>query len=170
MANTLIPVEERNLTPNEVELLDKRRSRGFMLMVISGQFAIIAIVLLLWMVQDLTYAPGWAHPICLLFCFLADCFGPQRAYGRICVAALRNSRAVIPSKRAGVLKRASRRKAAMADRIMVVAEQREGKLNRVSLETLAAAQAIGKETGWSVDVVLPGYHTAPGAGIGGAQG
>ena len=49
----------------------------------------------------------------------------------------------------------------MADRILVVAEQREGKLNRVSLETLAAAQAIGKETGWPVDFVLPGFHTAP---------
>jgi electron transfer flavoprotein alpha subunit len=48
----------------------------------------------------------------------------------------------------------------MADRILVVAEQREGKLNRVSLETLAAAQAIGKETGWPVDVVLPGFHAA----------
>src|SRR3984957_9045170 len=47
----------------------------------------------------------------------------------------------------------------MAGRILVVAEQREGKLNRVSLETLGAAQAIGKETGWPVDVVLPGYHT-----------
>jgi electron transfer flavoprotein alpha subunit len=52
------------------------------------------------------------------------------------------------------------RKAVMADRIMVVAEQREGKLNRVSLETLAAGQAIGKESGWLVDVVLPGYQTA----------
>lgn len=48
----------------------------------------------------------------------------------------------------------------MTDRILVVAEQREGKLNRVSLETLAAAQAIGRETGWPVDVVLPGFHTA----------
>jgi electron transfer flavoprotein alpha subunit len=47
----------------------------------------------------------------------------------------------------------------MADRILVVAEQREGQLNRVSLETLAAAQAIGKEAGWPVDVVLPGYKT-----------
>ena len=47
----------------------------------------------------------------------------------------------------------------MPDRILVVAEQREGKLNRVSLETLAAAQTIGKETGWSVEVVLPGFHT-----------
>jgi electron transfer flavoprotein alpha subunit len=48
----------------------------------------------------------------------------------------------------------------MADRIIVVAEQREGKLNRVSLETLSAAQAIAKDTGWSVEVVLPGYQTA----------
>ena len=48
----------------------------------------------------------------------------------------------------------------MGDRIVVVAEQREGKLNRVSLETLAGAQAIGKQTGWAVDVVLPGYQTA----------
>ena len=47
----------------------------------------------------------------------------------------------------------------MAERILVVAEQRDGKLNRVSLETLAAAQAISKETGWEVAVVLPGYQT-----------
>ena len=42
----------------------------------------------------------------------------------------------------------------------MVAEQREGTLNRVSLEILAAAQAIGKETGWTVEVVLPGSQTA----------
>jgi electron transfer flavoprotein alpha subunit len=47
----------------------------------------------------------------------------------------------------------------MPGQILVVAEQREGKLNRVSLETVAAAQAIGKETGWPVEVVLPGYRT-----------
>jgi electron transfer flavoprotein alpha subunit len=45
----------------------------------------------------------------------------------------------------------------MADSILVVAEQREGKLNRVSLETIAAAQAISKNTGWQVEVVLPGH-------------
>jgi electron transfer flavoprotein alpha subunit len=48
----------------------------------------------------------------------------------------------------------------MADRIMVVAEQREGTLNRVSLEIIAAAQAISKETGWTVEVVLPGNQTS----------
>jgi electron transfer flavoprotein alpha subunit len=44
----------------------------------------------------------------------------------------------------------------MADTILVVAEQREGKLNRVSFETIAAAQAIARDTGWAVEVVLPG--------------
>jgi electron transfer flavoprotein alpha subunit len=47
----------------------------------------------------------------------------------------------------------------MADQIIVVAEQREGKLNRTSFEAIAAAQAIGKETGWPVEIVLPGYQT-----------
>jgi len=48
----------------------------------------------------------------------------------------------------------------MADSILVVAEQREGKLNRVSFETIAAAQAIAKENGWPVEVVLVGNGIA----------
>ncbi|HEY6448538.1 MAG TPA: electron transfer flavoprotein subunit alpha/FixB family protein, partial [Acidobacteriaceae bacterium] len=48
----------------------------------------------------------------------------------------------------------------MADSILVVAEQREGKLNRASFETLAGAQAISQQTGWAVDVVLPGSGIA----------
>ena len=44
----------------------------------------------------------------------------------------------------------------MPDTILVVAEQRDGKLNRVSFETIAAAQAISKDTGWAVECVLPG--------------
>jgi electron transfer flavoprotein alpha subunit len=52
----------------------------------------------------------------------------------------------------------------MPNTILVVAEQREGKLNRVSFETLAAAQAIAKETGWTVEAVLPGNNlSAPAA-------
>ncbi|HEY4051304.1 MAG TPA: hypothetical protein VGM27_30950 [Acidobacteriaceae bacterium] len=62
MANPLIPMEERTLTPDEVEALDKRRHRGLMLLVVSVQFAIISTLLLLWVAQDLTYSPGWAHP------------------------------------------------------------------------------------------------------------
>ena len=52
----------------------------------------------------------------------------------------------------------------MPETILVVAEQREGKLNRVSFETIAAAQSIAKETGWPVEVVLPGNSlSAPAA-------
>lgn len=43
---------------------------------------------------------------------------------------------------------------------MVVAEQREGKLNRVVLETVAVAQSIGREAGWPVEIVLPGANLA----------
>ncbi len=49
----------------------------------------------------------------------------------------------------------------MPNTILVVAEQREGKLNRVSFETIAAAQQISKDTGWQVEAVLPGDNVAP---------
>jgi electron transfer flavoprotein alpha subunit len=44
----------------------------------------------------------------------------------------------------------------MADTILVIAEQREGKLNRVSWETVTAAQAIAAETGWSIEAAVFG--------------
>jgi len=67
MANSLLPPEERNLTPDQVERLDKRREWGHTLLVIAGQFAVIATVLLLWVGQDLTYSPGWVHPMAYYF-------------------------------------------------------------------------------------------------------
>jgi cytochrome c biogenesis factor len=67
MANSLLPPEERNLTPDQVEALDKRRELGHTLLVIAGQFAVIATVLLLWVGQDLSYSPGWAHPMAYYF-------------------------------------------------------------------------------------------------------
>jgi len=67
MANMLLPPEERNLTPNQVEALDKRRDLGHTLLVIAGQVTVIATVLLLWVGQDLAYSPGWAHPIAYYF-------------------------------------------------------------------------------------------------------
>ena len=70
MANSLLPPEERNLTPEQVEALDKRREWGHTLLVIAGQFAVISVVLLLWVGQDLTYSPGWIHPMAYYF-FLA---------------------------------------------------------------------------------------------------
>ncbi len=63
MANLLIPVEERNLTPDQVEILDKRRTWGLTLQTIAGLFAVIGTILLLWVGQDLTYSPGWIHPM-----------------------------------------------------------------------------------------------------------
>jgi hypothetical protein len=69
MANSLLPPEERNLTPDQVEALDKRREWGHTLLVIACQFAVIATVLLLWVGQDLTYSPGWIHPMAYYFAF-----------------------------------------------------------------------------------------------------
>src|SRR5579872_572417 len=48
--------------------------------------------------------------------------------------------------------------------ILVVVEQREGKLNRVSMETLAAAQAIALETGWTLEAAVVGNGIAGVAG------
>ena len=44
----------------------------------------------------------------------------------------------------------------MADSILVVVEQREGKLNRVSWETLTGAQALASETGWALEAAVAG--------------
>ena len=44
----------------------------------------------------------------------------------------------------------------MADTILVVVEQREGKLNRVSWETITGAQAIAAETGWTLEAAVAG--------------
>jgi hypothetical protein len=63
MANTLLPLEERNLTPDQVELLDKRRRRGQLFLVLCLQCLVVATLLTLWSGQDLTVSPGWAHPI-----------------------------------------------------------------------------------------------------------
>ena len=63
MANMHIPEVERNLSPLQVATLDKRRQKGLMFQVLSGQFAFFAVLLLLWTGQDLTYDPGWVHPM-----------------------------------------------------------------------------------------------------------
>jgi electron transfer flavoprotein alpha subunit len=44
----------------------------------------------------------------------------------------------------------------VANNILVVVEQREGKLNRVSWETITAAQAIAAETGWTLEAAVVG--------------
>jgi electron transfer flavoprotein alpha subunit len=44
----------------------------------------------------------------------------------------------------------------MADTVLVIVEQREGKLNRVSYETIAGAQALTAETGWTLEAAVLG--------------
>jgi electron transfer flavoprotein alpha subunit len=48
----------------------------------------------------------------------------------------------------------------MSDIILVIVEQREGKLNRVSWETLTAAQGLAAETGWSLEAAVAGSGVA----------
>ncbi|MBS1849384.1 MAG: electron transfer flavoprotein subunit alpha/FixB family protein [Acidobacteria bacterium] len=48
--------------------------------------------------------------------------------------------------------------------ILVVVEQREGKLNRVSLETLAAGQALAADTGWTLEAAVVGNGVSGVAG------
>jgi hypothetical protein len=79
MANTILPAEERALTPAEVDALDRRRRRGQLLLVMGWQFVIIGLLVTLWAGQDATYSPGWARPmldwdillfVCALVCFV----------------------------------------------------------------------------------------------------
>jgi len=48
----------------------------------------------------------------------------------------------------------------MPDSILVIVEQREGKLSRVSWETLAAGQAMAAETGWTLEAAVAGSGVA----------
>jgi electron transfer flavoprotein alpha subunit len=49
----------------------------------------------------------------------------------------------------------------MPDTILVVVEQREGKLNRVSWETITAGQAIAAATGWVLEAAVVGSGVGP---------
>ncbi len=48
----------------------------------------------------------------------------------------------------------------MAETILIVVEQREGKLNRVSWETITGAQAIAAQTGWTIEAAVVGNGIA----------
>jgi electron transfer flavoprotein alpha subunit len=52
----------------------------------------------------------------------------------------------------------------MPDTILVVVEQREGKLNRVSWETITAGQTIAGQTGWTLEAAVVGSSVASIAG------
>jgi hypothetical protein len=89
MANMSIPAAERNLKPDQVAALDKRRQWGLAFQVISGQFAFFAVLLLLWSGQDLTYSPGWVHPmfyynlLCGLLAVIFAIYGTYLRRGRV---------------------------------------------------------------------------------------
>jgi hypothetical protein len=63
MANMLIPSDERNLTPEQVVALDRRRRRGQLFLVLCFQCLIVGTLVTLWAGQDLTYSPGWVRPM-----------------------------------------------------------------------------------------------------------
>ena len=48
----------------------------------------------------------------------------------------------------------------MADTILVIVEQREGKLNRTSWETIAAGQALAADTGWALEAAVVGANVS----------
>lgn len=48
----------------------------------------------------------------------------------------------------------------MADTVLAVLEQRQGKLNRVSLETITAGQSLATETGWALEACVIGSGVA----------
>ena len=52
----------------------------------------------------------------------------------------------------------------MPETILVVAEQQQGKLNRVSWETIAAGQAIASASGWQLQAAVIGAGVAAAAG------
>ena len=70
MANMLIPVEERHLTPEQVDELDRRRRRGHLLLNLGYQALIVGLIVTLWSGQDATYSPGWARPLVYWDAFL----------------------------------------------------------------------------------------------------
>jgi hypothetical protein len=83
MANLNLPAEERTLTPDQVEALDKRRQWGFTFQIIAGQFLVFAVLLTLWSGQDATYSPGWVHPMVyynILAVVVALVFGAYGTY------------------------------------------------------------------------------------------
>ena len=83
MSNPTFTASERNLTPDQVEALDKRRQWGLAFQVIAGQFSVFAVLLTLWAGQDVTYSPGWVHPMFyydILAVILAVIFGMYGTY------------------------------------------------------------------------------------------
>jgi hypothetical protein len=82
MANMILPFEERNLNPDEVEALDRRRRRGQLFMIIGLQCLVVATLVTMWAGQDLTYTYGWFFPMAYwdAIMFTASAFFLVRGY------------------------------------------------------------------------------------------
>ena len=63
MANLSIPLEERNMTPQQVDALELRRRKGALLLTIAGQFTVISVLLCAWAGSDFVWSPGLAKPM-----------------------------------------------------------------------------------------------------------
>ena len=63
MASAHLPFAERTLSPAEIDALDRRRRKGHLFLVMGWQFLLVSIFVTLWAGQDLTYSPGWVHPM-----------------------------------------------------------------------------------------------------------
>ena len=70
MPNMLLPIEERNLTPDEVEALDHRRHIGLVFQTVAGQLLIVAVLLTVWAGQDWVLSP-WPWKPMVYYCILA---------------------------------------------------------------------------------------------------
>jgi hypothetical protein len=71
MPNMSLPPEERDLNPDQVEALDRRRRRGTLLLTFAGMFTIIGVLLTCWVGQDLVYSPDLSRP--MTYYFLVAC-------------------------------------------------------------------------------------------------
>jgi hypothetical protein len=67
MPNPVLPSEKHIPTTGQVDTQDKRRDLGHAFLVIAGQLAFVAAVMLLWMRYELDYSQGLAHPIAYYF-------------------------------------------------------------------------------------------------------
>jgi hypothetical protein len=64
MSHEVIRPSERHLTPAEVEVLDRRRRRGQLLLVLGLQTLVVTLLVgVLWAGQDVVQSPGWTHPM-----------------------------------------------------------------------------------------------------------
>ena len=70
MANMLLRPEERDLTPDQVEALDRRRHTGLVFQTVAGQLLIVSVLLTAWAGQDFTLSPrGWKPMV--YYCILS---------------------------------------------------------------------------------------------------